>query len=132
MSDRISVDTPPPDIVIEVVPRYLPEQSVPADNRFVFSYTITITNRGSEAVRLLNRHWRITDANNQVQEVRGAGVVGEQPLIEPGESFRYTSGALLQTPVGTMEGSYEMITSSGRSFDAPIAAFSLAQPGALH
>lgn len=120
------------DIVIDVATRYLPEQSTPAENRFVFAYTITISNRGGEAVRLLNRHWRITDANNRVQEVRGEGVVGEQPLIEAGGSFRYTSGSLLETPVGTMEGSYEMISTSGRSFNAPIAVFSLAQPGALH
>jgi ApaG protein len=120
------------DILIEVATRYLPEQSTPAENRFVFAYTITISNRGSEAVRLLNRHWRITDANNRVQEVRGEGVVGEQPLIEAGGSFRYTSGSLLETAVGTMEGSYEMISVSGRSFNAPIAVFSLAQPGALH
>ena len=119
-------------IVIDVATRYLPEQSIPAENRFVFAYTITINNRGAEAVRLLNRHWRITDANNKVQEVRGEGVVGEQPLIEAGGSFRYTSGSLLETAVGTMEGSYEMISSSGRSFNAPIAVFSLARPGVLH
>jgi ApaG protein len=134
MSDRN--DTTPLsdgyDIAIEVATRYLAEQSTPAENRFVFAYTITIRNRGSEAVRLLNRHWRITDANNRIQEVRGEGVVGEQPLIEAGGSYRYTSGSLLETAVGTMEGSYEMISTSGRSFNAPIAAFSLAQPGALH
>jgi ApaG protein len=119
-------------IKIDVKTRYLPEQSAPAENRFVFAYTITITNRSAEAVRLLHRHWRITDANNRVQEVRGEGVVGEQPLIAAGDSYRYTSGAMLETAVGTMEGSYEMISASGRSFNAPIAVFSLAQPGALH
>lgn len=132
MPDRNAADSSSHDIVIDVATRYVAEQSVPADNRYVFSYTITISNRGDEAVRLLNRHWRITDANNKVQEVRGEGVVGEQPLIEAGGSYRYTSGSLLQTAVGTMEGSYEMISSSGRSFNAPIAVFSLAQPGALH
>src|SRR5579872_5199555 len=110
-------------IKIEVVTRYLPAQSAPAENRFVFAYTITINNRGNSAVRLLSRHWRITDANNRVQEVRGEGVVGEQPLIEPGASYRYTSGSMLETPVGTMEGSYEMISSDGHRFDAPIAVF---------
>ena len=119
-------------ISIDVVTRYLADQSIPADNRFVFAYTITIANHGDDAVRLLSRHWRITDANNRVQEVRGEGVVGEQPLIEPGASFRYTSGAMLETPVGTMEGSYQMISSAGHSFDAPIPVFSLARPGALH
>lgn len=119
-------------INIDVKTRYLPEQSAPAENRFVFAYTITITNRGAEAVRLLRRHWRITDANSRVQEVRGEGVVGEQPLIAIGDSYRYTSGAMLETAVGTMEGSYEMISVSGHTFSAPIAVFSLAQPGALH
>jgi len=119
-------------IRIDVITRYLAEQSVPAENRFVFAYTITIANHGDEAVRLLRRHWRITDANNRVQEVRGDGVVGEQPLIAAGASFRYTSGAILETPVGTMEGSYEMIDTSGATFIAPIAVFSLAQPGTLH
>lgn len=120
------------NIKIDVKTRYLPEQSAPAENRFVFAYTITITNREAESVRLLNRHWRITDANNRVQEVRGEGVVGEQPLIAAGDSYRYTSGAMLETAVGTMEGGYEMISASGRTFTAPIPVFSLAQPGALH
>lgn len=130
--DSPSTTPPVHGIVIDVATRYVAEQSVPHENRFVFSYTITISNRGDEAVRLLDRHWRITDANDRVQEVRGEGVVGEQPLIEAGGSYRYTSGSLLQTAVGTMEGSYGMISSSGRRFDAPIAAFSLARPGALH
>lgn len=120
------------EIKIDVVTRYLPEQSAPAENRFVFAYTITISNRGNAAVRLLSRHWRITDANNRVQEVRGDGVVGEQPLIAPGDTYRYTSGSMLETPVGTMEGSYEMVSVDGQRFNAPIAVFSLAQPGALH
>lgn len=120
------------DIKINVATRYLAEQSIPAENRFVFAYTITIANQGDEPVRLLSRHWRITDANNRVQEVRGEGVVGEQPLIASGESYRYTSGAMLETAVGTMEGSYTMISASGHDFEAPIAVFSLAQPGVLH
>lgn len=119
-------------IEIQVKTRYLPEQSSPEDSRFVFAYTITITNGGEEAVRLLNRHWLITDAHNHIQEVRGEGVVGEQPLIDAGESYQYTSGAMLDTAVGTMEGSYEMISASGRNFIAPIGVFPLAQPGALH
>lgn len=119
-------------IKIDVATRYLPDQSAPAENRFVFAYTITISNRGGDAVRLLSRHWRITDANNRVQEVRGEGVVGEQPLIAAGESYTYTSGSMLETPVGTMEGSYQMIGTDGLRFDAPIPVFSLAQPGALH
>lgn len=119
-------------IRIEVKTRYLAEQSAPAEHRFVFSYTITITNCGDEAVRLLNRHWLITDADNKVQEVRGVGVVGEQPLIAVGDSFQYTSGAMIETAVGTMQGSYEMISASGHTFNAPIRAFSLAQPGILH
>ncbi len=121
-----------PTIKIEVATRYLAEQSAPAENRFVFAYTITISNRGPGAVQLLSRHWRITDANNRLQEVRGNGVVGEQPLIEPGDSYTYTSGSMLETPVGTMEGSYQMVAADGSHFDAPIAIFSLAQPGALH
>jgi len=117
---------------ITVDSRYLPEQSSPEGQRFVFAYTVTIANAGSEAVRLLNRHWLITDANNQILEVRGEGVIGEQPLIQAGETFQYTSGAMLETAVGTMEGSYEMISASGRTFIAPIDAFPLVQPGALH
>lgn len=119
-------------IDIQVASRYLPEQSSPEDSRFVFAYTVTITNGGTEAVRLLNRHWLITDAYNHIQEVRGEGVIGEQPLIEAGDAYQYTSGAMLETAVGTMEGSYEMISSSGRTFIAPIAVFPLIQPGVLH
>jgi ApaG protein len=120
------------DIKIDVATRYLADQSAPAENRFVFAYTITIANQSDEAVRLLSRHWRITDANNRVQEVRGEGVVGEQPLIAAGGTYRYTSGAMLETAVGTMEGSYAMMSASGQGFNAPIAVFSLAQPGSLH
>lgn len=122
----------PRDIEIDVVTQYLADQSAPAELRFVFAYTITITNQHDEKVQLLSRYWRITDANNHVQEVRGEGVVGERPFIEPGNSYRYSSGCILTTPVGTMEGSYQMVTAAGESFDAPIPVFSLVRPGVLH
>ncbi|WP_269619678.1 Co2+/Mg2+ efflux protein ApaG [Zhongshania sp. BJYM1] len=117
---------------IQVESQFLPDQSEPTQQRFAFAYTITIRNTSEEAVRLLNRHWIITDGDNQVQEVQGEGVIGKQPLIPPGESFSYTSGAVIDTAVGTMEGSYEMISASGRPFIAPIGIFSLARPSALH
>lgn len=119
-------------IRVSIQTSYLPEQSDPGSERFVFSYTITIHNAGEEAAKLLRRHWIITDANGKVQEVRGDGVVGEQPHLAPGQGFRYSSGAILETPVGTMQGSYQMVTDEGRSFDAPIAPFRLAMPGILH
>lgn len=116
-------------IRIEVETAYLDEQSDPKERRYVFSYTITIRNEGLVPARLLTRHWVITDANGKVQEVRGDGVVGEQPHLKPGQGFRYSSGAVLETPVGAMQGSYEMVTDDGMRFDAPIAAFRLAMPG---
>ena len=119
-------------IRISVQTAYLPDQSEPDAERFVFSYTITIRNDGQGPARLLNRHWVITDANGEVQEVRGEGVVGEQPYLRPGESFRYTSGTVLATPVGSMEGEYEMVADDGALFLAPIAAFSLSVPRTLH
>ena len=122
----------PNPISISVQTAYLPEQSEPEAERFVFSYTITIRNDGPGPARLLNRHWVITDANGEVQEVRGEGVVGEQPYLRPGESFRYTSGTVLATPVGSMEGEYEMVADNGDRFLAPIAAFSLSVPRTLH
>jgi len=112
--------------------KYVVEQSDEADHRYVFSYTITITNNGDSAVQLLSRHWIITDSNNQVQEVRGQGVVGEQPLIKPGQSFGYTSGTVLSTPVGTMSGSYQMVSEDGSKFEAPIPQFVLSVPRVLH
>ena len=118
------------NIGVETV--YLPDQSAPAANRYAFAYTITIRNEGGSAARLLNRHWIITDANGKVQEVRGEGVVGEQPYLRPGEGFRYTSGTLLETPVGSMEGDYEMVDDAGAHFLAPIPAFSLSVPRSLH
>jgi len=117
---------------IEVVTTYLEEQSVPEQNRYVFAYTITITNTGRVAAKLLRRHWLITDANNKVQEVRGDGVVGEQPHLEPGQSFTYTSGAILETPVGCMQGSYQLIADDGIQFESPIPVFRLSTPITMH
>ena len=122
----------PYQIDVSVTTRYLPEQSQPEQNRFAFSYTVTISNNGGLAAKLTSRHWIITDGNAKVQEVRGAGVVGEQPTLAPGESHTYTSGCLLATPVGSMQGSFQMRAEDGHDFDAPIRAFRLAVPGALH
>src|SRR6202046_2518821 len=119
----------PHKISVEVETACLEEQSEPRERRYVFSYTITIRNEGLVSARLLTRHWIITDANGKVQEVRGDGVVGEQPHLKPGQGFRYSSGAVLETPVGVMQGSYQMVTDEGTRFDAPIAAFRLAMPG---
>jgi ApaG protein len=112
--------------------RYLPEQSEPERNRFVFAYTITLTNEGSIGAQLISRHWIITDGEAQVQEVKGEGVVGEQPHLSPGKSYRYSSGTILGTEVGTMQGSYQMVSDDGTRFDALIAPFTLARPHALH
>jgi ApaG protein len=120
------------DIRIQVVTDYIDDQSAPEADRYVFSYTITISNAGNVPARLLSRHWIITDANGKVQEVSGDGVVGEQPHLNPGEQFRYSSGAVLETPVGSMQGLYRMQADNGLSFDAPIAPFTLAVPGVLH
>jgi ApaG protein len=120
------------DIRIQVVTKYVDEQSAPDSGRYVFAYTITITNNGDMAARLISRHWIITDANGKVQEVSGDGVVGEQPYLNPGEAFRYSSGAVLETPVGAMQGLYRMEADNGVNFDAPIAPFTLAVPGVLH
>jgi ApaG protein len=119
-------------IKVTVQVRYLPEQSEEADNRFVFAYTITVSNEGDQAVKLLSRHWVITDANNHVQEVKGKGVVGEQPTINPGQSFEYTSGTVLATQVGTMSGSYRMQLVEGGEFSVPIQQFVLSVPRVLH
>lgn len=119
-------------VSIDVVTNYLDKQSDPDSKRFVFSYHITITNHNEMPVQLLNRQWLITDGNQHVQEVKGEGVVGEQPVIEPHASYAYTSGAVLATSVGSMQGYYEMITDDGELFKAPIPAFTLARPNALH
>lgn len=120
------------DIRIQVATNYVDDQSEPSADRYVFAYTITISNNGNVAARLLSRHWIITDANGKIQEVSGDGVVGEQPHLKPGEEFRYSSGAVLETPVGAMQGLYRMETDSGAYFDAPIEPFTLAVPGLLH
>ncbi len=119
-------------IEIEVDTRYLEEHSRPEDNRFAFAYTVAITNRGETPVKLMNRHWQITDEENRVEEVSGEGVVGQQPEIQPGQSFEYTSGAVIGTEMGTMKGSYEMLCPDGSRFEAPIAPFLLALPRTLH
>ncbi len=121
-----------PSIQITAETLYLADQSEPEGARFVFAYTITIRNTGALPARLLNRHWLITDANGKVQEVQGEGVVGEQPHILPGQQHRYSSGAVIETPVGTMEGSYGMRTDDGSQFRADIPCFRLAVPGVLH
>ncbi|MBA0903226.1 MAG: Co2+/Mg2+ efflux protein ApaG [Candidatus Nitrotoga sp.] len=119
-------------IKIVVGVSYVAEQSDEADNRFVFAYTITITNEGEAPAKLISRHWIITDANQYVQEVRGQGVVGEQPTLQSGQSFEYTSGTVLATQVGTMSGSYQMVAEDGTQFDAPIPQFVLSIPRTLH
>ena len=129
------METPEPEalrIRVEVETSYVEEQSDPRDKRFVFSYTITIRNEGQVPARLLTRHWISTDANGNVKETRGDGVVGEQPYLRPGQGFRYSSGAVIETPVGTMQGSYQMMADTGQQFDALIAPFRLAMPGVLH
>jgi ApaG protein len=119
-------------INVSVRTTYVDAQSEPEASRYVFAYTVTITNTGDIAAKLLTRHWIIRDANNKVQEVRGAGVVGEQPYLEPGMSFEYTSGTMLETPLGEMRGSYQMIADDGVEFDAEIPAFVLTTPRTLH
>jgi ApaG protein len=119
-------------IMVEVETMYIQEQSAPEENRYVFAYTITITNKGSVPAQLISRHWTITDANNKIQEVRGEGVVGEQPYLEPGDTFRYTSAAMIETPVGCMQGKYQMVADDGFEFDADIPIFNLSTPHTLH
>ena len=111
---------------------FVRDQSAPDDDKYVFAYTVTINNTGSVTAQLRSRHWIITDGRGKVQEVRGEGVVGEQPRLSPGESFRYTSAAMLETPVGTMHGSYQMLADDGTEFDAPIPPFGLALPNMIH
>lgn len=119
-------------IGVTIATQYLEDQSDPAEERFVFAYTITITNTGTVGAQLISRHWIITDANEEVQDVRGLGVVGQQPLLAPGESFEYTSGCALATPVGTMRGAYQFTAEDGTQFEAKIAEFALAMPRVLH
>ncbi len=122
----------PPDIEVAVVTQYVEAQSEPVNNRYVFAYTIRVTNRGAAPSQLLHRHWIITDASGEVEEVRGEGVVGQQPRLGSGEAFEYTSGAILKTPVGSMHGAYEFRDDDGNLFDVPIAPFSLSMPNVVH
>ena len=117
---------------IEVQTHYIPDESDPTHNRYVFSYTITISNNGQVPAKLLTRHWVITNADGKVEEVKGEGVVGEQPHLNPGEQFRYTSGTILETPVGSMKGTYHMIADDGVEFEADIPMFTLSKPHTLH
>lgn len=119
-------------ISIDVTVQYIEAQSAPDDERYVFSYTINILNKGTETAQLISRHWIITDADGKTQEVKGPGVVGEHPYLKPGEDFTYTSGTIIQTPVGSMQGSYQMKAGDGQMFDAEIQPFTLAKPGFLH
>ncbi len=120
------------NIVIEAHPQYLEDQSSPDEDRYVFAYTITITNAGAIPAKLLSRHWLIIDSNGKAQEVKGEGVIGEQPYLKPGESFRYSSGAMIETPVGVMQGNYLMISDTGDNFKAFIPQFTLSIPRTLH
>jgi ApaG protein len=122
----------PHDIHVSVAARFLDEHSAPQDQRFAFAYTITIRNEGSVPAQLVSRHWVITHGNGKIEEVRGPGVVGEQPHLDPGQAFEYTSGAIIETPVGTMQGSYHMIADDGTTFDALIPRFTLSIPRTLH
>ena len=119
-------------VLVEAKPQYIEAQSSPEQNRFVFAYTITITTVGAVPARLLTRHWLITDANGKVQEVNGEGVVGENPHLNPGDSFRYTSAAMIETPVGVMQGKYRMVSDAGENFSASIPKFTLSIPRTLH
>ena len=120
------------NIQVDVQTRYIEDQSNPEQNYYVFAYTITIQNKGDQTAQLLSRHWVITDSNHKVQEVRGDGVIGEQPVLKPGEQFVYTSGTRLETSVGTMKGSYQMKADDGSQFDAAVDEFVLSTPRVLH
>lgn len=119
-------------VTVQAVAQYLPEESDEADQRYVFSYTVTVTNTGEVTAQLISRHWIITDAEQKVQEVRGLGVIGEQPVLKPGESFQYSSGSAIATPVGTMHGTYQMRAEDGSTFEAEIPLFVLSVPRVLH
>jgi len=119
-------------IEVQAVAEFVPAQSRPEDEHYVFAYHITIRNTGKESAQLMSRHWVITDGTGKVQEVHGQGVIGEQPLLAPGDSYSYTSGCVLETPVGTMHGSYQMVAEDGHAFDAEIPPFMLAMPRVLH
>ena len=132
MAGEKQAQSKPHEVGVSAATQYLAEQSDESSARYVFAYTITIRNLGSVAAQLISRHWIITDAEGLVQEVRGLGVVGAQPLLQPGESFQYTSGASIATPVGTMRGSYQMLAQDGTRFEAPIPEFTLSVPRVLH
>ena len=119
-------------ITVTAAPQYVPDQSDPDAERYVFAYTITLENTGTVAAQLISRHWLITDGNSNLQEVRGLGVIGEQPLLRPGEKYEYTSGCQLDTPVGVMRGTYQMMAEDGTAFEAEIPAFTLSIPRVLH
>jgi ApaG protein len=120
------------EITVAAHATYVAEQSDPSRDRYVFAYRIQVTNTGTVSAQLMSRHWIITDGEHRVQEVKGAGVIGQQPLLKPGESFEYTSGTEIPTPVGTMRGSYQMVAEDGCAFDAPIPPFTLSVPRVLH
>ena len=117
---------------VSVRPQFVPEHSRPDEDKFLFAYTVTIRNTGDVAAQLISRHWIITDANNKVEEVQGLGVVGEQPVLKPGEAFEYTSGCPISTPVGSMRGSYQCVAEDGTQFEAPVPEFLLSMPRTLH
>lgn len=119
-------------ILVEATPHYIETQSSPMEDRYVFAYTITITNTGIMAAKLISRHWLITDANGKIQEVQGEGVIGEQPYLKSGEVFRYTSGAMIETPVAVMQGKYKMLSEDGKNYHATIPPFTLSIPRILH
>jgi ApaG protein len=120
------------ELSVSVKPQFVPEHSDPDEHKFLFAYTVTIRNTGDVAAQLVSRHWIITDANNKVEEVQGLGVVGEQPLLQPGEAFQYTSGCPIETPVGSMRGTYQCVASDGTRFEAAIPEFVLSMPRTLH
>ena len=120
------------EFTVTVSPRFLPEQSDPENDKYLFAYTIRIVNSGQATAQLISRHWTITDANQHVEEVRGPGVVGEQPRLAPGEAFEYTSGCPLPTPFGSMKGSYQCVADDGTAFEVPIPEFLLSVPRTLH
>lgn len=132
MTNETQTDEQLNNVLVKVRTRYVDEQSEPDSERYVFVYHVTITNQGGQSARLMTRHWVITNGHQEIQEVRGDGVVGEQPLLEPGDSHEYTSGTVLETPVGSMEGSYQMIAEDGSYFDASIPRFTLSVPHSLH
>lgn len=133
MTNEIHDDNTDPrqQVKVEVKSEYLKDQSDPEQHRFVHAYHVTITNEGTESAQLLNRHWLIIDGNEEVQEVQGEGVIGQQPILQPGESYKYTSGTIIKTEVGCMHGSYEMLSATGEHFLASIPAFTLALPGTI-